>query len=604
MARSGPKHITFTPGEASILDIERVYQVCARRCLGTPIRLEWNQIGTASTNGKTISLPVPKLPVAREDLDKLYGLVIHETGHLARPQAFRILAKAKPKESLRSCFNMCEDFAMERDQARYFAGDAKALGIMARDLFRQFYRDGKEKYTKACEVNPDLINALACLLLQAQAQLATWDVWSSAAYTSMESVFPKEVLDLKQTLIDEGWLAKLIATSTPSTVWEYTCDLHNRLYPKDTAETEERRVEGLGQGDPTGAEGEGEAGGEGDSEGADPSKSGGKPKQASKGDLITISWKDIVKSHHDQVTPEGATGGVNIDWTGKKGWGHVALAPHKDIRVTDCTNATGDDAGKYMSKCYRADVAGAAGMANRMRVYLQARAKTFPEREKLTGRLDKRSIVRLVLPPIDGGEYNKKVFYQQAEKKELNTSCLVLVDWSGSMAGKKEQYAADAAGRLVSMFDTVLGIPSCVAAFTYNGGSSYECEIGLIKDFNHKSNVDKMANGFAKFRRKMAGNNDADALNWAYRKLLARQEDRRILIVLSDGAPTDGMDGVDPYLSLRHLTADIEREQKIELWGVGIKSPEVQTFYKKHVVVHELEEINNCLFDIIKSGVK
>jgi cobaltochelatase CobT len=248
------------------------------------------------------------------------------------------------------------------------------------------------------------------------------------------------------------------------------------------------------------------------------------------------------------------------------------------------------------------DNASSRSFANQIRRYIQAQARVQFDSEKFHGRLDKRGIVRLALPPIDGGEWNKKIFYEMRLADARSTCIMVLTDWSGSMNGMKMVHAADASGRLVHVFDRILRMPVQLAAFT-NGRS--RCDIGLIKKFDDRSvSPTDIATGFSRFYPYSSGNNDADAVMWAYNQCKRRKEDRKILIVLSDGCPAGSWMGGNSDANLIHVTTHIQKEGEVELYGVGIQSDAVETYYENCKVLNNESQINRTLFEIIKGGVK
>jgi cobalamin biosynthesis protein CobT len=220
-------------------------------------------------------------------------------------------------------------------------------------------------------------------------------------------------------------------------------------------------------------------------------------------------------------------------------------------------------------------------------------------KEKYNGRIDKSALVRLALPPIDGGDYNKRIFYDQRKHTMKDTAICVLVDWSGSMMGTKMKYAADAAQRLINVMDRTLHVPVMVAAFT-NGRSM--CDIGLIKPFNKRSiSPEEISRRFYNFSSWCSANNDSDAVHWAYQQLLKRKEQRKMLIVLSDGMPAGQWAG-HSHDNLKYMTNHIEQAGKVELYGVGILHSGVINYYTNNRVLTSLDEMNQTLFDLIKDG--
>jgi cobaltochelatase CobT len=222
-------------------------------------------------------------------------------------------------------------------------------------------------------------------------------------------------------------------------------------------------------------------------------------------------------------------------------------------------------------------------------------------RHKYHGRLDRSSIIKLVLPPIDGGEYNKKLFYQQDKHTMKDTCIFVLTDWSGSMKGPKMRSAADASQRLVYVMERILKIPVALACFS---NRDTECDIGYIKPFGTRGlSIEEIAHRFAKFRAYTSANNDADALHWAWQQIRKRRETRKILIVLSDGCPAGSWAG-SSYDNLHYIVDAITKEKSVELYGVGIHSNAVEKYYPNFKVLDGPEQINETLFNLIKDGDK
>jgi len=319
-----------------------------------------------------------------------------------------------------------------------------------------------------------------------------------------------------------------------------------------------------------------------------------------------VSWRDVVLSEH-AINDNSPPGGVTIDWDGFKGESKAFVMPTNKINIVDLSGTkaeTKEAAGCYYSahvdwKDFMPTDMQARQFANQIRRYIQAQARSVVEKEKYHGRIDRGALIRLALPPIDGGEYNKRIFYDQRKHTMKDTAIFVLTDWSGSMCGKKMHYAADASQRLVYTFDRILNIPVALACFS---DRQSQCDIGYIKPYNTRGMPAKaIAERFAKFYYYTSGNNDSDAVNWAWQQLLKRKETRKILIVLSDGAPTDSWRG-HADVNLRFVTKAIEKDGRVELYGVGIMSECVKRYYTNYKVLNTADEINNTLFNVIKEG--
>jgi len=113
-----------------------------------------------------------------------------------------------------------------------------------------------------------------------------------------------------------------------------------------------------------------------------------------------------------------------------------------------------------------------------------------------------------------------------------------------------------------------------------------------------------VATAFSRFYKFSSANNDADALMWAYRQIMKRKEERKIIIVLSDGCPAGSWSGGSSSDNLKYVAKMIQLDKGVELYGVGIQSNAVQNYYENFKVLQSSEDINNTLFSIIKEGVK
>ena len=621
--------------DAGVLDIDRVMQVIHRRCADNNVTVKWVEGGVPSTSHemgrKTIKLPLPHPPISKKDLDLMYGFVIHETGHHLRPEAFDIVnnlndAKEQVPDAMFSIFNAAEDDSMERMVAAEYRGDAIALGKMnqlliddiahvSKDIDWQAFRAQKGGPLEVRDFAPQVVTALGCL------SRSEWDGWSHSSTARFMDTLPDEAKDLVKDLKDEGWVQKLVDYKLPHECWDFAVDLFKRLFPDaDEDKVEQMRSQGHEGGTPKDDEegndpGDGSVGSDANdqsSNGAASAKAGeekdGSLQAISEG--TTMSWKEANLSEHDEWKPKQPgqlAGTIGITWEDYSKGQPVALMPPHLVNVIDYNDPTEKRKGIVSHGWYghgdpshfMADNSESRKFGNQIRRYLQAQQRTKVAKEKYTGRIDKSAIVRLAMPPVDGGDWNRRIFYDYEKKREMNTCIHVLTDWSGSMTGSKMQYAADASGRLVWVFDRVLKVPVQLAAFT-NGQS--RCDIGLIKKFSDRSiSPEQIATNFAKFYEHTSANNDADSVMWAYRQLLKRKEERKILLVLSDGAPAGAWKG-SSHANLTHVTKEIEKEGEVELYGVGICSQAVKNYYTKYRVLNDESEINKTLFEIIKAG--
>lgn len=240
---------------------------------------------------------------------------------------------------------------------------------------------------------------------------------------------------------------------------------------------------------------------------------------------------------------------------------------------------------------------------NNVRLAVQAQQRAKIRTEQRSGRLNKRALIRPVLPPVDGGAWNAKIFYKREESKKINTAVSILVDVSGSMNGTKLAMASKAACLLTNALAKALRVPCEVLAFAYGGR---QVSVGVVKTFNQINLDDKdIANGiWATYRSGGGGNDDANAVLIAYDRLLQRRERKRMLIVLSDGCPADDPNAGDPDNNLKYVTESIRKRKQVELYGIGILDTNVTRYYGENAkVVKKLGDLESVLVATLRDHV-
>jgi cobaltochelatase CobT len=210
-------------------------------------------------------------------------------------------------------------------------------------------------------------------------------------------------------------------------------------------------------------------------------------------------------------------------------------------------------------------------------------------------------------------------FKQEKETTFRDTVVTLLIDNSGSMRGRPISVAAMSADMLARTLERC-GVKVEILGFTtrmWKGGQSRERWIadskpanpGRLNDLRHI--VYKSADTPWRRARKNLGlmlregilkeNIDGEALIWAHNRLLARAEERRILMVISDGAPVDDSTlSVNPgnYLErhLRQVIEFIESRSPVELIAVGI-GHDVTRYYRKAVTIVDAEQLGGVMLE-------
>ncbi|RDD63418.1 cobaltochelatase subunit CobT [Ferruginivarius sediminum] len=253
-------------------------------------------------------------------------------------------------------------------------------------------------------------------------------------------------------------------------------------------------------------------------------------------------------------------------------------------------------------------------LANRLQRRLLAKQTRAWEFNLEEGALDTARLARVVVNPEFPLSYK-----QETESDFRDTVVTLLIDNSGSMRGRPITVAAMSADILARTLERC-GVKVEILGFTtrmWKGGQSRERWIangkpanpGRLNDLRHI--VYKAADTpWRRARRKLGlmlregvlkENIDGEALLWAHNRLIARSEQRRILMVISDGAPVDDSTlSVNPgnYLErhLREVIDEIERRSPVELTAIGI-GHDVTRYYRRAVTIFDAEQLGGTMLE-------
>ena len=251
-------------------------------------------------------------------------------------------------------------------------------------------------------------------------------------------------------------------------------------------------------------------------------------------------------------------------------------------------------------------------LANRLQRRLMAQQTRAWDFDLEDGLLDVSRLARVVATPTASLSYKR-----ERETDFRDTVVTLLIDNSGSMRGRPITVAAMCGDILARTLERC-AVKVEVLGFTtraWKGGQSRERWVqdgkprnpGRLNDLRHI--VYKSADAPWRRSRRNLGlmlregllkeNIDGEALIWAYRRLLTRSEHRRILMVISDGAPVDDSTlSVNPgnYLErhLRQSIHDIESRGAVELVAIGI-GHDVTRYYRRAVTIVDAEELGGTM---------
>jgi cobaltochelatase CobT len=251
-------------------------------------------------------------------------------------------------------------------------------------------------------------------------------------------------------------------------------------------------------------------------------------------------------------------------------------------------------------------------LANRLQRKLMAqqnRAWSFDLEE---GILDVARLTRVIVDPTA-----PLSFKEEQDTEFRDTVVTLLIDNSGSMRGRPIMVAAVCADILARTLERC-GVKVEILGFTtraWKGGASRDDWLkagkpptpGRLNDLRHI--IYKSADAPWRRARKNLGlmmregllkeNIDGEALMWAHQRLVGRSEQRRILMVISDGAPVDDSTlsvNSGHYLErhLRRVIAEIEAKSPVELIAIGI-GHDVTRYYRRAVTIVDVEQLGGAI---------
>lgn len=207
-----------------------------------------------------------------------------------------------------------------------------------------------------------------------------------------------------------------------------------------------------------------------------------------------------------------------------------------------------------------------------------------------------------------------RIFRRRFEAKAKETAVTLLIDNSGSMWGEKMRTAMSAGYALSQTLERV-GIPYEVMGFTTGITSktpkswaddltaeakrigrpySRACPIimPIFKDFNERltPEIKRRFAYYAAAQPGMGANVDGESLAVAGNRLLKRKEQRKVILVLSDGHPASDGPAHEGYAHL-HATVEKLTKSRVEVIGIGIMDEAVKGFYPRSMVLRNLEEL-------------
>jgi cobaltochelatase CobT len=371
------------------------------------------------------------------------------------------------------------------------------------------------------------------------------------------------------------------------------------------------------------AEGENPDGREDDGEDSDAQQDGESATTESAADaedgeqVETDAASEQSEDLSDAAEPEdGAKPNRNeVAFSGQDSWGYKVFTAEYDEEIAAADLCEAEELARlrsFLDQQLSSMQGVVSRLANKLQRLLMAQQNRHWEYDLEEGMLDASRLPRIIIDPM----------YPLSFKREKDTTfrdtCVtLLLDNSGSMRGRPIMVAAMCADILGRTLERV-GVKTEILGFTtraWKGGQAREKWLaagkppqpGRLNDLRHiiyKSADEpwrraKRNLGLMMREGLLKENIDGEALTWAHNRIIARPEQRKILMVISDGAPVDDSTlsvNAGNYLEqhLRRVIEEIETRSGVELTAIGI-GHDVTRYYRKAVTIVDAEQLGGAM---------
>ena len=526
------------------------------------VKVNIGNTANACTDGNTIYLPA--LPVDADE--KLYYLVSsfidHESAHI-RFTDFQVLDNANMSPLEKHIWNAIEDWRIEHELVKRYPGCREHFDWLIRNVVQ---RGSQEEVGD----NPPAFSILNYILLT----LRSWDVPELQKGCEEEADIIKGLWPGLREKIDA--ILGLLPDNCHST--EDSIEYARRIV--DLLE-EEANSEPRAHADDNAQEEQSEGGDTGDSKagesisssvageraGEDWEPSGQERKQV--GSSAASELHKLIRSNEEELPAsldEQLASELNATRTGTQNSG-VRMAVEGQLEIHPLPENQRQES-----------LSASRALRTRLQALMQARTlrRTAPGRY---GRLDGRLLHRLSVR-------NPRVFLRREEVPGVNTAVHILLDISGSMY-RRIHLATSACYAVASALSGIPGINVGVTAFPADTPDNAPGVCPLVR---HGQRVgigfDVPATGSTPL---------AEALWWIAKTMLSLKENRKILLLITDGQPDNSQKALEALQMLQNLG--------IEVMGITIQSPELATLLPIHAKIDNMSELTGSMFSILNSSI-
>lgn len=525
----------------------------------------------AYTDSKVVNIPALPVDCSADTLAMVRGYIDHEAGGHIRFTDFEAMRRARLSHMEQQIWNCIEDWRVEAKLSAVYPGCKANLEWLARRFFADEWTISKDATTAA----------LSYILLTCR----SWSVPELEANRQKERLvveagFPgladdMDILldavhsncpDTKEAIAHARKLAALLQNRIGGAASSQSnSDSEKQQSDQSEQQADQQQRTGKAKGNEAGKEADSEGGSEtGKANGGSRSKkpAGGKSNSDTEADQDGEQKQPTVPDLGQMLA---AKLGAASEGTPSEQRASVAAVVSSSIPAlhdADCSKALLDT----------------AALRYRLQNLLQAQrlSHVAPGRH---GRLDTRNVHKMCIG-------DPKVFRTCAQVQAVNTAVHILVDNSGSMLGRSNQLARAACYALAASLKAIHGVNPAVTAFPayYPAGSVWPV-------LRHGESMHKNF-GF----RASGGTPLAEAVLWAMQDLFRQPEDRKLLLILTDGWPDNPKTCAAALSEAKRLG--------IECYGIGILDSSVKKFLPDtSEVIRNLKDLSPVLFKLIQKSL-
>lgn len=560
--------------------------------------------------GHAARLPEPPRRPTRADLAITRGIGDAMALRIACHDARLHRSLAPEGKEARAVFDAVEQARVEALGARRMSGVATNLAAMLKD---RYHRGNYAEISDRADA--PLEEALALMVRErltgapppadADRLVSIWRPW-------VEEKASGGLDRLIDSLDDQKRFAAAVRDILVS------LDMAEKAQGTEADEDQQSETTEEGEGDNEQAEQESGAAESSESASADQAEAGDVDEDGGEAEAEEAGEREMAEDDSDDEADSGQAPRPDYPFSNRRPEGDYKIFTTRYdeiVRAEDlCDTAELDRLRGFLDKQISHLQGVVARLANRLQRRLMAQQNRSWQFDQEEGWLDTARLTRIVIDPMQ-----PLAFKYEADTAFRDTVVTLLIDNSGSMRGRPISVAATCADILARTLERC-GVKVEILGFTtkaWKGGQSREAWLqagkpvgpGRLNDLRHI--IYKAADAPWRRARRNLGlmmregllkeNIDGEALEWAHQRLLARPEARRILMMISDGAPVDDSTlsvNAGNYLEkhLRSVIEEIETRSPVELIAIGI-GHDVTRYYRRAVTIVDAEELAGAITD-------